>query len=177
METFLAVLVVEMIKAAAGSFGKELGSRAGSRMTDTIWPKFEVSGKQEVLSPLLEGRGAPSDERQVNDHLAAEMRRDPTFKSEVIKAVNAECRNQPDLVSLFLSVPEQLFGWSPEQKKAQRGRCPVGNELLILPSYYNADGTPILGGVWQWWSQFPRTAVAKCRRGHRWPVFAITSDH
>jgi len=173
METIIATLVLELFKAAIGAFGKELGSSAGSRVAATIWPKFEASSKQAVLKPILEGRGTKTNEQQVRTHLAAEMTKDPTFKSEVIAAVNAECRDQPTLVSLFVSLPEQLFGWSPEQKKAQRRRCPVGNELLIFPSYYNADGTPIPGGTFKWWSQFPRTAIAECRRGHRWPVFAL----
>lgn len=171
METIIATIVIELLKNVAATVGQGLGSR----VLELIAPPMEASGKKDALRPILEGTSGAVEEDLVKEELAAQMRKDPAFAGKAAEAVNADLAERPDLIGLLASIPQHLFGLSKQQVMVQdKSRCPVGGEPIWLPPrYFNDDGTEIQGGAFKWWSSLPRTAVAQCRDGHRWPVFAI----
>ena len=171
----IAAIVTAFLTAAVTSAGQS----AGSQVVDLIFNKFEQSGKQETLQPVVQAQGKVSeaDKEQLQTALATDIENDPPFGEQVIDAVNTGLAQRPSLADAITHVVGNWWGLSPQQELAQKGRCPIGGEILIFPRYFNADGTEIRRGAFntRGFGGLPRSTIAGCRRGHRWPVFAITS--
>jgi hypothetical protein len=111
----------------------------------------------------------------VQTELAVEMEKDPAFGTQAVEAVNADLAQRADLAESIAHVVGRWWNWSPQQGEAQAGKCPIGGETLWFPRFLRADGTETKGAAFnpRGFSRLPRSAIAECRRGYQWPVFAI----
>lgn len=171
----LATIATVFLTAAATSAGQSVGTR----VVDLVFKRFELSGKQQALQPFGQPASAPSEaaRAEVQADLTKEIEQDPAFGAQVVEAVNAELQERPELADAITDLVGDWWGLSQAQKRARRGRCPVGGEILIFPTYLNSDGTEIPGAAFnvRSFSGLPPSTIAECRQGHRWPVFAITN--
>lgn len=160
----LAALAAAFFGAVASGAGEVVGKEVGSRVAEWIGVRFPST----------------PDEAAVERELADEFKREPTATIEVRKAIDEDARADPLLVAAVEArrpgLLQMTFGLSPEQARAQRGRCPVGGEWLWTPKYYNGNGEQIRGGgllTFGAMRKVSRSAYAICGKGHRWPVFAV----
>jgi hypothetical protein len=169
----IAAIATVFLTAAASSAGHS----TGSHVMDMVFERFEASGKQATLQPFVKTQGKlpEADKEQARTDLTVEIEKDPAFGAQVVEAVNAKLTQRPDLAESITHVVGRWWDWSPQQEKAQSGKCPIGGEILFLPRFLRPDGTEIKGAAFNLlgFSKMPRSAVAECRRGHQWSVFAI----
>lgn len=174
MEPFsLAVLLIAFLKSAVSSAGGEIGKAAGQRIAQELFPAVEGTGDEAALVALAEGTAPPAAEQRLQQHVAARVSQDPAYGQQLQGSLNQALHDAPGLADLLPTSVQQLFGLSDQQTVAQRGRCPVGGELLFMPSYFDGQGNPLSRAPLASFFAFPRSAWAQCRRGHRWPVFAV----
>lgn len=174
MEPFsLAILAIAFLKSAFSSAGTEVGKAAGQRIGEVLFPAVQGTSQEVTLKAVAAGTAPPATEQHLAEHLAEKVRQDPAYAQRLQSTLDETVREAPSLADLLPNAVQQLFGLSEEQAVAQRGRCPVGGEMLLLPSYFDGAGRQLarapLGGFFS----FPRSAWAQCRRGHRWQVFAV----
>jgi len=169
-----AIGMTFLTAAAAGA-----GQSAGSNVMDLVFKRFEASGEQETFQRIVKTQGKIPEavKEQAQTDLAVEIEKDPAFGAQVVEAVNADLTQRPDLADYITHVVGNWWDLSPQQERAQRSKCPIGGETLwTSPRYLGPDGTEIEGAAFNLFSALPRSAMAECRRGHQWPVFAIKGN-
>lgn len=164
----LSLLAAAFFMAIVNNAGSVIGNAIGSRVVEVIGLG-----------------GAGQSEQSVARVVQARFASHPEAVQEVMSAVDHDARNDPRLVaSVEATHPElvrRFFGLSSQQAKAQKNRCPVGGEWMLMPRYFSGTGAPIRGralisfsSMKQSMKQWSRSAYAQCSRGHRWPVFELT---
>jgi hypothetical protein len=169
----LAFLAIAFLKAAVAGAGGAIGKAAGDRVSQALFPAVQGTGQEVALGAVASGTAPPAVEQELQQQVTSRVSQDPAYGQQLQASLNHALREAPGIADLLPTAVQQLFGLSDEQTVAQRGKCPVGGELLFLPSYFDGQGNALsrapLGGFFS----FPRSAWAQCRRGHRWPVFAV----
>jgi hypothetical protein len=169
----LAILAIAFLKSAFSSAGTEVGKAAGQRIGQALFPAVEGTGKEGALEAVASGAAPSSVEQELEQHIAAKVSQDPAYGQQLQSTLNQTLHDAPGLADLLPNAAQQLFGLSDQQARAQRGRCPVGGELLFMPSFFDGAGRQLSRAPLGSFFSFPRSAWAQCRRGHKWPVFAV----
>lgn len=169
----IANIVTLFLTAATTS----AGTSAGTNLINLLFKRFERSGKQEARQSVEEIQKKPfeADKEPLRIAVATEAEKDPTFGGQVIDALNTDLVEHPSLVNSIVQVVGDWWNLSSQQEVAQKGKCPIGGEILVLPRYLNPDGTEIEGAIFnlRGFGGLPHSTIAECRRRHQWPVFAV----
>jgi hypothetical protein len=173
MEPFgLAVLAIAFLKSAFSSAGDEVGKAAGQRIAQALFPAVQGTSDEGTLVAMAQGTAQPAAEQRIQQHVVSRASNDPAYGTQLQDSLNQALREAPGLADALPAAAQKLFGLSNEQTAAQRGKCPIGGEMLIFPSYFDGQGNPLSIAPLGSFFSFPRSAWARCRRGHTWSVFA-----
>ncbi len=176
----LSALVVAFLTAMA----QQIGSAAGSRIANALFPRVQEAGAGNTLRPFAEGRPpSPDEEERIRRIVASLLANSPALADELQGALDSDSEAYPSVAhEVEARYPSYWAAWkrlSPQMKKVKgmlgSPKCPVGGEWMMgVMRFYRGDGTPIRG--WDYlsgnWARLPKSAVAQCpSRKHTWPVF------
>lgn len=155
----METLIVALFTAFATSFANQAGSRTASLLFDQF------------------GRGATPQPNEVAERVEA----DPGFARQAAAAIDADMEQFPAQAERIIAgkrgLLETLWGASPQQAYFQKtNRCPVGNEMVLLPAFVKPDGTKVSAITFNALRRESPLMRGQCRKGHQWPVFAVETS-
>lgn len=154
------------------AFAKSFADQAGSRTADLV---FDAATRPAAASTSVDA---------IANAVSEAIRTNPSLRQQVTDAINADIAQYPQPAEAIISAAhgggllESLFGISADQAKFNtRGRCPVGGHLMVVPPKYRTpDGRSIPAlTTFPAMKRLSPLAVATCRQGHSWQVFAVAS--